>query len=155
MGKHTRLPFPESESVCSEPLELVHLVGCGPMPVPSIGGSRYFATFLDDYSKLSVIVSMRQKGEVAKVSEHVINRLELQLGKKLKSVRTDRGKEYVNKALKDVFGGKGTVHEKTAPYTAEQNGSAERLDRQLGEKVRAMLEDSRLGCPKRCGRKPL
>ncbi|GAQ92676.1 5'-3' exoribonuclease 2 [Klebsormidium nitens] len=33
-----------------------------------------------------------------------------------------------------------------APYTAEQNGSAERLYRQLEEKVRAMLEDS--GLPK-------
>ncbi|GAQ92062.1 hypothetical protein KFL_009150020 [Klebsormidium nitens] len=34
------------------------------------------------------------------------------------------------------------------PTTAEQNGSAERLNRQLVEKVRAMLEDS--GVPKKC-----
>jgi hypothetical protein len=114
------------------------------MPVPSIGGSRYFATFLDDYSKLSVVVPMKQKSEVAKVTEWTINRLELQSGKKLKSVRTDQGKEYVNKALENVFRGKGTVHEKTAPYTAEQNRSAERLNRQLEEKVWAMLDDSRL-----------
>lgn len=67
-----------------------------------------------------------------------------QLGKKLKSVRTDRGNEYVNKALENVFGGKETVHEKTAPYMAKQNGSAERLNRQLEEKIRAMLEDSGL-----------
>jgi transposase InsO family protein len=144
IGKQTRQPFPESESVSTEPLELVHMDVCKPMPVPSIGGSRYFATFLDDYSKLSVVVPMKQKSEVAKVTEWTINRLELQLGKKLKSVRTDRGKEYVNKALENVFGGKGTVHEKTAPYTAKQNGSAERLNRQLEDKVRAMLDDLRL-----------
>ena len=146
MGKQTRLPFPESESVSTEPLELVHMDVCGPMPVASKGGSRYFATFLDDYSKLSVVVPMKQKGEVAKVAEHVLNRLEVQSGKKLKTVRTDRGKEYVNKALEEVLGGKGTVHEKTAPYSAEQNGSAERLNRVLEEKIRAMLEDS--GLPK-------
>ena len=52
MGKQIRLPFPESESVSTEPLELVHMGHvCGPMPVASKGGSRYFATFLDDYSK--------------------------------------------------------------------------------------------------------
>ncbi|GAQ93540.1 putative transposon-encoded protein with Ribonuclease H-like domain and integrase-like domain [Klebsormidium nitens] len=130
MGKQTRLPFSESESVSMEPLELVHMDVCGPMPVPSVGGSRYFATFLDDYSKLSVVVPMKQKSEVAKVTEHVIQRLESQSGKKLKSVGPNGGKEYVNKALRDVFGGKGTVHEKTAFYTAEQNGSAERLNRQ-------------------------
>ncbi|GAQ92486.1 hypothetical protein KFL_010260010, partial [Klebsormidium nitens] len=109
-------------------------------------GEPVFATFLDDYSKLSVVVPLKQENEVAKVTEHVINRLGLQSRKKLRSVLTDRGKGSVNKALKDVFGGKGTVHEKTAPYTAEKNGSAERLNPQLKEKVQAMLED--LGLPK-------
>ncbi|GAQ93030.1 protein with ribonuclease H-like and integrase domains [Klebsormidium nitens] len=139
MGKHTRLP--ESDSVSTEPLEVVHMDVCGPMPVASVGGSRYFATFLDDYSKLSVVVPMKQKSEVAKITEQVINRLELQTGKQLKLVRTDRGEKYVNKAFEDVFGGKGTVHEKTAPYSAQQNGSAEGLNRDLKEKTRAMLED--------------
>ena len=85
---------------------------------------------------------MKQKGEVAKVAERILNRLEVQSGKKLKTGRTDRGKEYVNKALEEVFGGKGTVHEKAAPYTAGQNGSEERLNRVLEEMIRAMLEDS-------------
>ncbi|GAQ93588.1 hypothetical protein KFL_016820010, partial [Klebsormidium nitens] len=90
------------------------------------------------YSKHSVVVPMKQKSEVAKVTKRVINRLKLQSGKQLKSVRTDRSKKYVNKALKVVFGGKGTVYEKTALYSAEQNGSAERS--QPGKKkTRAML----------------
>ncbi|GAQ93645.1 hypothetical protein KFL_017530010 [Klebsormidium nitens] len=126
------------------PVRAKNVVERWPTPVASVGGRRYFATFLDDYSKLSVVVPMKQKSEVATVTEHVVNRLKLQTRKKLKSVRTDRGKEYVNKAFTYVFGGKGTVHEKTAPYSAEQNGSAERLNRDLEEKTRAMLEDSGL-----------
>ncbi|GAQ92061.1 putative retrotransposon protein [Klebsormidium nitens] len=66
------------------------------------------------------------------------------IGKQLKSVRTDRGKEYFNKVLEEAFGGKGTIHEKTAPYSAEQIGTAERLNRVLEEKTRPMLEDSGL-----------
>ncbi|GAQ92925.1 hypothetical protein KFL_012050020 [Klebsormidium nitens] len=106
-------------------------------------GGQYFATFLDGYNKLSVVVSMKQKSDVAKVTEHVINRLELQLNKKLKSVRTHWEKQYVNKVLKYVFGGKRTVHEKTTPYTAEQNGSAERLNRHVEKKLWAIIGCSR------------
>ncbi|GAQ93565.1 hypothetical protein KFL_016510030, partial [Klebsormidium nitens] len=114
---------------------------------PSVGGSRYFAIFPDDYSKLSVVVPMKQKSEVAEVTEHVINRLELQSEKKLRSVRTDRGKEYVNKALKNVFGGKGTVHEKTASYMAEQrmgrqSGSIGNWRRRSGRCLRILLKAS-------------
>jgi hypothetical protein len=36
------------------------------------------------------------------------------------------------------------VHETTAPYTPEQNGKAERLNRTLMERVRAMLQDTKL-----------
>lgn len=50
MGKRTWLPFSESESVSMEPLELVHLDVCGPMPVLSVWGSQHFATCLDDYN---------------------------------------------------------------------------------------------------------
>ena len=152
MGKQTRLPFPESESVSTEPLELVHMDVCGPMPVASKGGSRYFATFLDDYSKLSVVVPMKQKGQVAKVAEHVLNRLEVQSGKKLKTVRTDRGKEYVNKALEEVLGGKGRCMRRLRRTAPSRTGRRSALTgcwrRRFGRcsKIRV--------CPRRCGRRP-
>ncbi|GAQ92704.1 hypothetical protein KFL_011000010 [Klebsormidium nitens] len=76
----------------------------------------------DLVSKLSVVVPMKQKSEVFKAKKHVIDRPSSPIakGKKLRPTRTDRGKEYVSRGLKDVFGGKGTVHEKTAPYTASR-----------------------------------
>ncbi len=40
---------------------------------------------------------------------------------------------------------KGVVHNITAPYTPEQNGVAERFNRTLMERVRAMLLDAKLG----------
>ncbi len=53
LGKQTRESFPK-ESVSeesTEPLQLVHMDVCGPMPKASKGGNKYLATFLDDYSK--------------------------------------------------------------------------------------------------------
>ncbi|GAQ92268.1 Transposon-encoded protein [Klebsormidium nitens] len=147
IGKETREPFPkESDSKDSkEPLELVHMDVCGPMPVTSKGGSRYLATFLDVYSKLSVVQPMKRKSNVTAVTESVFARLELQSGKKVKGVQTNRGGEYVNEGMTALLGKRGTVHRTTAGHSLEQNGSAERLNRTLEERARALLENAGLG----------
>jgi transposase InsO family protein len=61
--------------------------------------------------------------------------LEKQSGKKVKVVRSDRGGEYVNAELKKFFASNGIRHETIAPYTPQQNGAAERLNRTLMERV--------------------
>ncbi|GAQ92364.1 putative retrotransposon protein with reverse transcriptase [Klebsormidium nitens] len=66
----------------TELLELVHMDVCGPMPVTSKGGSRYLPTFLDDYSKFSMVQPMKRKSDVTAVTEGVFARLRLQVGKK-------------------------------------------------------------------------
>ncbi len=72
-------------------------------------------------------------------------RLELKIGKKVKAVQTDRGGEYVNEEMTTLLSKRGITHKKTAGYSPEQNGSVERLNKNLQEKGRAMLEDSGLG----------
>ena len=47
-------------------LGLVHSDMCGPMQVDSIGGSRYFVTFIDDYSRCVVVYFIKHKSEVFK-----------------------------------------------------------------------------------------
>jgi transposase InsO family protein len=59
-------------------------------------------------------------------------------------VRTDQGSEYLNAELKTFYKSKGIIHETMAPYTPEQNGKAERLNRILMERVQAMLHNSKL-----------
>jgi hypothetical protein len=61
------------------------------MPKASKGGSRYLATFLDDYNKLSVVQPLKKKNDIAAITKGVLVHLELQTGKKVKAVQTDRG----------------------------------------------------------------
>ncbi|CAG9136603.1 unnamed protein product [Plutella xylostella] len=49
-GKIHRLPFSTSENKTSRSCELIHADTCGPMEVPSVGGSRYFVILKDDFS---------------------------------------------------------------------------------------------------------
>ena len=112
---------------------------CGPMPVKSIDGDQYMATFYDDFSKYSEVRFLPRKDRVPEVVEEVLKAWERQAGEKLKSVRTDHGTEYVNEHLTRVFRVMGVQHETSAPYTPQQNGSAERLNRTLEDRMRVMM----------------
>jgi hypothetical protein len=142
MAKQHRQPFPDSERERTKPLQLVHMDLCGPLQETSIGGSKYLATFLDDYSKLSVVRPISHKSDTAGVIQEVLEMLETQSGERVQVVRTDNGTEYVNSTVADYFKGKGIVHQTTVPYTPQQNGAAERLNRTIMERVRAMLSDA-------------
>jgi transposase InsO family protein len=144
MGKQARLPFPESTSVTTHPLELVHTDVCGPMQVASLGGRKYFVTLLDDFTGLSFAVPIPHKSSVASELKRVLNELETQCGFKVKTLRSDRGGEYLNTELKDFFASKGIIHQTTAPHTPQQNGKAERLNRTLIERTRTLLVESQL-----------
>ena len=51
---------------------------------------------------------------------------------------------YVNNEFERFLASCGIKHERTVPYTPEQNGVAERVNRTIFDKVRCMLNDSGL-----------
>ena len=53
LGKQPTLSFNNNESISNSNFELIHSDVWGPSPVTSIGGSRYFFVFIDDYSRYS------------------------------------------------------------------------------------------------------
>jgi hypothetical protein len=98
-SKQARQPFNSSDTEIDEPLALVHSDLCGPMKQQSLGGKLYLATFLDDYSGLSVIKLLKHKSEMAAAMKEVFTMLENQSGSRVKALRTDNGTEYVNAAV--------------------------------------------------------
>jgi len=66
-----------------------------------------------------------------------IKQLETMTGVKVKRVLHDGAKEYLTHGLKAWFEDRGIISEMTAPYKAQQNGRAERVNRTLMERVRA------------------
>ena len=53
LSKHHALPFFNSDSVSSALFDLIHSDSWGPAPHISIGGSRYFVIFIDNYSRFT------------------------------------------------------------------------------------------------------
>ena len=65
IGKQTREKFIATDSIRTKDIgEVIHSDVCGPINIASIGGARYFLTFVDDYSRKSWIYFLKRKSEV-------------------------------------------------------------------------------------------
>ncbi len=63
-GKGQQAPIPKTSTFrCVAVPDLVHSDVLGPVSIPSLGGSRNFITFIDDYSKCTTVYTMRNKSE--------------------------------------------------------------------------------------------
>lgn len=139
-GKMHRVPFPKkSEKETYQPLQLVHSDLCGPMNVDSVGGSKYILTFTDDYTRYVTAFFIKSKSEVLSKFMEYVAMMENETGLRVRSIRTDNGGEYTSQCFKKFCSDKGIAHQLTNPYTPEQNGVSERLNRTLVESARSML----------------
>lgn len=143
-GKQSKLPYPSSDTRATKILELIHSDVCGPMSVNSSSGKRYFVTFIDDFSKKCFVYVIAQKNQVFKCFKDFKLLVEGQTELKIKTLRSDNGGEYVNNAFATFLLENGIVHQKSTPYSPQQNGLAERMNRTIIEKVRCMLIDANL-----------
>lgn len=144
-GKMHRQPFPKGKAKrAKELLGIVHTDLCGPMSVSSIGGSRYFISFIDDLSRMTFVYFLKNKSEVFETFKTFQVYVERQTGKPIKVLRSDNGTEYVNSVMDSYLESKGIQHQKSIPYTPEQMGVAERNNRTLVERARSMLVDAHL-----------
>ena len=138
--KASQLPYSLSTTRATRRLELIHSDLCGPISTASYGGARYFATFVDDYTRYVWVYPIQFKDEVVDVFKTWQRLVERQTGEKLKILRTDGGREYFK--LKPYFRSVGIRHENSCPRTPQQNGVAERINRTLVEMARSCLSDS-------------
>lgn len=144
-GKISAKPFHSYSQInTKETLELVHTDLCGPFKVKSQGGAFYFITFIDDYSRYITTYFLKKKSEAFEAFKTFTAMAEKQTGRKIKSLRSDNGKEYVNSQFKSYFQLNGILHQTTVSHTPQQNGVAERVNRTLVEMVRCMLCESGL-----------
>ena len=94
-------------------LDLIHTDVCGPFM--SLGGSKYYVSFIDDFSRRIFIYTIKNKSEF-KIS----------------------GREYVN-SFDEFLEAESILRQLTVAYTPQQNGVAVRANRTLVEMARSML----------------
>src|SRR5262249_46348763 len=64
-GKQHHLPLPTNGATrATEILGLIHSDVCGPMKNESIGGAKYFVTFVDDKTRMTFVHMLKSKSKV-------------------------------------------------------------------------------------------
>lgn len=142
-AKQSRLPF-EKKGRTKQPLELIHTDLCGPIDPPTWDGKRYMLTVIDDYTHFSMVYLIRNKHEVTEYLKEYIRLVETKWNRKVSRIKSDNGREYVNKSLIDWAKLKGIEMNYTIPYSPQMNGTAERLNRTIMEKARALLTEFKM-----------
>ncbi|CAI7792651.1 unnamed protein product [Closterium sp. NIES-53] len=144
--KFTKFPFSSGTGPAKAPLALVHMDVVGPTRAPSLSGSHYFLTIVDDHTRAVWVYPLKTKGEVAAaVLKEWMPRAQRESGHKVKVIRTNNGGEFIGADFEAVLKKKGIQHQLTVPHNPQQNGVAERFNRTLQEGARTLL--GRAGLP--------
>lgn len=94
----------------SEILDIKHTDVCGPMRVESNGRARYYMEFIDNFS---------HETEKQSDTREYIAFAERQLGKKVKCIQSDNGKEYTSQEFDDMLKRHGITLRLTCLYNPE------------------------------------
>ncbi|XP_015164024.1 uncharacterized protein [Solanum tuberosum] len=137
-AKQTRSVFPSSCIKSTACFDLVHIDLWGPYNTPTVDGNRYFLTIVDDFSRMTWLFLLQFKSDVCVSLKVFLQYVKTQFGKSVKVLRPDNGTEFVNSVCAQLFKDLGIIHQRSCPYTPQQNGVAEMKHRHLLEVTRAL-----------------
>ena len=116
MGKQKRVSFTKTSR---EPkkvrLEMVHTNVWGPSPVSSLGGSRFYVSFIDDFSRKGWVYFMKHKSDVFETFKKWKAEVENQTCLKVNCLRSDNRREYDKSEFKAFCAAKGISLMRTVP----------------------------------------
>ena len=118
----------------------------GKLPVESKGGKNYMDTYIDDKTRLTHVYFLRKKDEQPDAYKAYEAWVENHMGIKIKVLNTDRGGEYLGGDFVAYLKSRGTLQKLSVHDTHQESGVAERRNRTIVERVRALLHAS--GLPK-------
>ncbi|GJX70880.1 retrotransposon protein, putative, ty1-copia subclass [Tanacetum coccineum] len=93
----------------------------------------------DDFSRYGYVYLIKHKSDTFEMFKRYQNKVENQLGRKIKVLRSDRGGEYLSIEFFDHLKNCGIVSQLSPPRTPQLNGVAERRNRTLLDMVRSMM----------------
>ncbi|WVZ53904.1 hypothetical protein U9M48_004791 [Paspalum notatum var. saurae] len=145
VGKQRRSPFPaQARRRTGHPLDLVHGDLCGPITPTTPSGNQYFLLLVDDMSRYMWLRLLSRKDQAPAAIKNFQAAVEVESGRKLKVLRTDRGGEFTSVEFGEYCAKRGVQRQLTAPYSPQQNGVVERRNQSVVGMARSMLKSKDL-----------
>ena len=125
-------------------LELLHIDLMGPARVQSLGEKKYILVAVDDFTRYTWVMLLKDKDEALKKMIHVCKKLQVEKDTVIARIRSDHGREFENTELATFCNDQGTHQEVSSPMTPQHNGIVERKNRVVQEMARVMLHNKKL-----------
>ena len=138
------MPFSNSNTIASSPLEIVYSDVWGPAPISSINSFRYYVSFIDAYSRFTWFFPLKHKSQVLSSFMHFKNTMENLLGITITNFRTDYGGEYSKNSFQSFCSSHGILHQFTCPHTSQHNGVSECKHRHIVDMALCLISHSSL-----------
>ncbi|KAL0849649.1 hypothetical protein ABMA28_013903 [Loxostege sticticalis] len=139
---YDEIPPPVSTIKVANDKKLI-VKSCGKVDL-NVVGARYFVTFIDDFTRKVFVYLLTNKSDVFNKFKEFKAYAENQLSTTIKILRTDNGREYLSNDFQTFLKKSGIIHQTSVPYTPQQNGLAERMNRTLLERARCMIINASL-----------
>lgn len=141
LAKNTRILYVPSNNKVSTPLIKIHSDVWGPAPISTPNGACYFVTFIDECTRMVWVSLLKTKGDVLLAFKELHQLIKTEYRIDIQILQYDNGGEYINYEM-DRFCQENSIRQQTScARTPQQNGLAERKNRQLLEIGRASLFD--------------
>jgi transposase InsO family protein len=142
MGKLTCAQFKSKSFTYSEKsLQIVHMDLCVPSRKEGTGGECYFMLVIDDFSRLMWVSFLREKSDAFEKFKKFKALAENQTGRKLKTILSDWGGEFLSRDFKELCDRHGIKREYTIPGIPQQNGVVECQNRSIQHMTRDMMSE--------------
>lgn len=146
LSKGHKIPHSHTRTRAAHPLDNIHLDLSGIIRTSALCGSTYYILFTDDHTSYRHVSGMPSKNAEAvfeKITQYIAL-VERQCDRHVKRFTLDNGSEFFNHLLVPYCTSKGIILRPTAPYTPEENGVAERSNRTVVSKARAMMIEANM-----------
>jgi transposase InsO family protein len=108
------------------------------------GGSLYYVIFIDHCSRNTWLYLLKTKDEVFSKFQEFKAEIENLTNKKIKTLRTDNGGEYISKEFFAFCKSTGVRREIKFPHNPQKNGITKRKNRSIEETVKALMNNQGL-----------
>jgi len=117
-GKQHRNFIPKKSAWrASNKLQLIHADLCGPIKPSSISNKRYILSFIDDFSRKTLIYLLHEKSETFSIFKSFKVYVEKEVGVCITCSRTDRGGEFTSNEFGEFCKAQGIKRQLTTAYT--------------------------------------
>jgi len=114
------------------------------MKTESIGGCKYYVSFINDHTRKVWVYFMKHKGEVFQQFLNFKAMVEKEKNVNIKCLRSDGGGKYFSNEFSEYLKEHGIQRKYSCSYSLQQNGVAERKNKHIVKIAWAMLNEKNL-----------